>query len=288
MRSEQFVTLSALLVFFAFAAQAGYSQQPLTTAAPSVDVIAERMQQAQQANRQRARAYTVTRDYRFFDANQNAPKSEVIADISFVPPDRKTFTIEKADGSERGQSIVKHILESEAEAAKKNSPLAIEPSNYTFTLLGEEAVDGRPCWVLKLKPKHERKDLIDGKAWVDRDSYLIHRVEGDMAKSPSWWLKRVHLTVDFADIGGMWMQKGTRAMADVRFFGPHVFTSEAVKIRTAEEVAQVSPPTFLPPQPITAALATAPPRATGAQPVRARSRPRRPVPPVLGTGILTR
>lgn len=287
MRSEQLAVITTLAVLFALT-QTGFSQQQPTTAAPALDIIVSRMQQAQEANRERARAYTITRDYRFFDAKESSPKSEVIADISFVPPDRKTFTIEKTDGSDRGQSIVKHILESEAEAAKKDSPIAVDPSNYNFSLLGGETVDGRPCWVLKLKPKHDRKDLIDGKAWVDRDTYLIHRVEGDMAKSPSWWLKRVHITVDFADLGGMWMQKGTRAVAEVRFFGPHIFTSDAVKIRTAEEVARVTPPNFLAPQALSAALPVVPRSPTAAKAVRARSRPSRPVPPVLGAGILVR
>jgi hypothetical protein len=248
------------------------------------------MEQAQQANRDHSQAYTVTREYRFFNGDEQKPNSEVVAEISFVPPDRKTFTIEKVEGSNRGESIVKHILESEADATRKNSAnVAIDDRNYNFDLLGEEAVDGRPCWILRLKPKHQRKDLVDGKAWVDRESNLIHRVEGDMAKSPSWWLRRVHVSMDFGNIGGLWMQKGTRAVADVRFFGTHVFTSEAVKIRTAEEVARATPPNFAPPAP----LATVRPRpanatARTASPTGVKRRPLRPVPPVLGAGVIIR
>jgi hypothetical protein len=53
-------------------------------------------------------------------------------------------------------------------------------------------------------------------------------IDGDLAKNPSWWLKRVHLTLSFGEVGGMWLQTGTRAEADVRVFGEHTLTSNEI------------------------------------------------------------
>lgn len=168
-----------------------------------------------------------------FGADEQQPKSEVTAEISFVPPKRKDFKITESNGSSRGESVVRHILESEAQAAAKGtSPGAITRENYDFQLLGEESLNGRPCIVLALLPKREDKSLLAGKAWIDKSTYLVHRVDGNMSKMPSWWLKTVHVTLDFDEVEGMWLQNRTRAVADVRMVGRHVLTSEAIKFES--------------------------------------------------------
>ena len=45
-----------------------------------------------------------------------------------------------------------------------------------------------------------------GQAWVDKNTFRVRRVEGDMAKTPSWMLKKVHVRLDFADISGTWIK----------------------------------------------------------------------------------
>lgn len=199
--------------------------------------IVERMEQAAQSNRTHYRPYMITREYRMYGSDEQTPKSEVTAEITFVPPTRKDFRITETNGSSRGEGIVRHILETESKAAATGTaPGAITRANYDFQLLGEEQVDGSDCYVLKLQPKHEDKSLIAGKAWVDKATFLIHRVEGEMAKMPSWWLKSVHVTLDFAERDGMWLQERTKAVADVRMFGKHTLTSEQVRFQagTAE------------------------------------------------------
>jgi hypothetical protein len=114
--------------------------------------------------------------------------------------------------------------------------------HYEFTLLGTENLDGHPSYVLGLKPKQKRNDLLIGRAWIDQSTYLPRLIDGDMSKSPSWWLKKVHLRLSFADFGGMWLQDGARAVADVRFLGEHTLTSQAMDYRNAVSVSQNSPP----------------------------------------------
>lgn len=235
---------SALLIMILLAG-AAVAQQPAATAVPvNLSSIVERMEQAAETNRANYRPYIVTRDYKFFGGNQEGPRSEVLAEISFVPPTTKEFKITEAKGSSRGESVVRHILEDESKAAASgNAPGAITRENYDFTYLGEQQLDGSPCFILGLKPKHSEKSLVVGRAWVDKQTYLVRRIDGQMAKLPSWWLKSVRLTLDFGNMDGMWIQKQTKAVADVRIFGTHVLNARSVKFETGAAVAtKVRPP----------------------------------------------
>ncbi len=201
--------------------------------------IVARMEQAALENRAHYRPYVLTREYRMYGADEQETKAEVTAEISFVPPTRKDFRITEASGSSRGESVVRHILENEAKAAASgNAPGAITRDNYDFRLLGKESLEGRACYVLALMPKREDKALIAGKAWVDESSYMVRRIDGELAKMPSWWLKSVHITLDFDQVEGMWLQERTRAVADVRMFGRHLMTSEAVAIQAGNVEAR--------------------------------------------------
>jgi hypothetical protein len=216
------------------------TRRAVPEAPPALATIVLLMEQAMESNRLHVRPYVMTREYRLYGSSDQ-PKSEVIAEVSFEPPDEKTYRIERAEGNDRGKMIVEHLLSSEAEATGKDSPAAFDHRNYDFSLGGEDVIDGSPCWVLRLIPKREEKRLISGRAWVDKKTFLIRRVEGDMAKNPSWWVKGVEVTISFGNVSGMWLQTGTRAVADVRIVGRHVLIGEAVKVQTAEEVAFLGP-----------------------------------------------
>jgi len=214
-----------------------------TSSAPDLATILARMEQAQEENHQHFRAYVMTRDYRLYGSNEAQPTSEVVAAVNFVPPSEKTFTIESVQGSERGKTIVQNLLSTEAAVSRENSPAAVNRQNYDFSLAGDVVIEGSPCWVLQVRPKREEKDLLKGTAWLDKQTYLLRRVDGDMAKNPSWWIKQVHVTVTFANVDGMWLQTGTRAVADVRLVGRHTLVGQATKVQTSEQVAQLPPKT---------------------------------------------
>ncbi len=246
MLREKVVARYAVFTLAVLTASLGAAQQrsrAASAATPNVDTIVTRMEAAQIQNRARYRPYTMTREYRLYGSSENEkPTSEITAAVSFAPPDQKSFSIEEVRGSDRGKTIVEHVLRNEVDAAKESAqkngvPGGIDHQHYDFTLLGQNVLDGHSCWLLRAKPKFEDKRLIDGTAWVDKETYLVRRLEGDLAKSPSWWIKSVYVTVTFAGIDGMWLQTNTIAIADVRIVGRHIFTGEAVKVRTGNEVA---------------------------------------------------
>jgi len=208
----------------------------------SVDQIVGRMQQARAEDRANKAGYTVTREYRLAPEGAPQPTSEVVAEISFFPPAEKQYAIVKSQGSARGASIVRRILDHEATMAAHWQLHDVSPANYDFALLGRENLYGRDCYVLQLSPKRDAAELVRGRAWVDRDNFQIRRIEGETAKSPSLWVKKLRLTIDYGVVNGVWLETSTQAVADVRLAGTHVLTSRELDVRRATLDARAAKP----------------------------------------------
>src|SRR5579862_6711627 len=80
----------------------------------SVDEIVAKMEQREAAARDHSVPYTVTREYQLSGENAQKPKSQVMAQINFVPPSQKDYTVRKVEGSDRGTDIVRRVLEHES------------------------------------------------------------------------------------------------------------------------------------------------------------------------------
>jgi len=202
---------------------------------PDVNTIVARMISTQQGNQAKVRAYTVKRDYQLLD-KQDQPKAQVIASITVLPPNQKQYNIESSSGG-MGGKVLRDILQKETEAPKEAQRKELSPENYEFQLLGQEQVDGRNCYVLSMNPRREEKDLLRGKIWIDAADYRIHRVEGNPAKSPSWWIRDIHILMVFANVDGMWLRTSTHAVADVRFKGKYVVETRDLEYGPATQTA---------------------------------------------------
>jgi hypothetical protein len=88
------------------------------TTVPALETIVARMALARAENRQRFRSYVVTREYKLFGKERQNIKSQVIAEVTFVPPDSKKYAFQKSSGAGLTGRIVGRMLESEAEIAK--------------------------------------------------------------------------------------------------------------------------------------------------------------------------
>jgi hypothetical protein len=221
--------------------------QQLNSDSTTLDSIVDAMERAQSEVRPQL-SYAVTREYQLSGANRPSADSDIVVQVDFKPPSSKNYTIQKSSGSNRGLQVVRRILDHEVEETSQTSgsKAAVDRRNYDFTYASEAQLDGRDCYVLTLTPKRKDKDLVAGQAWVDKSSFAIRRVEGDLVKTPSWWLKRVHVRLTFAEFKGTWLQTGMEAMADVRFVGPHTLTSRTLDYRPTNLVAFVNTPSRRP------------------------------------------
>lgn len=224
---QQFALLIALLTGSALAQQA-----------PNLTQIVSHMEEARIRAKQ-TEPFLLTREYRMFHGDDARPTSEVKAEISVVPPAERDYKIVSSKGSDRGEKVVRKILDHEAAAEKSTPPpTAIVHQNYDFGFEGEARFQGARCYVLLLKPRRKDPALIEGHAWVDANTYLIRKIEGRMSKSPSWWVKDVQLTVLFGEIGGIWTQLSSDAVANVRILGRYYVTGKATNLQTATTAAR--------------------------------------------------
>jgi hypothetical protein len=143
-----------------------------TESFPPIEPIIAGMAQARAENQARFRSYIVTRDYKLFGKEKSKTKSQVIADISFIPPATKTYIIQKTNGTGFGETIVRRMLMSEVEIAKDYTSTDFSRDNYDLRFILEENVGGRRCYVLELLPRRKDKNLLKGKIWVDAGTYL--------------------------------------------------------------------------------------------------------------------
>ncbi len=167
----------------------------------------------------------MTRHYRLFGKEKHTTKSEVIADVTFVPPDVKEYAIQRAKGTGVGEKIVRQMLDQETKVVKNYGSTDISPANYDFRFLNEEELNGRRCYVLELLPRRKDKNLLRGKTWVDAATYLLHRTEGEPAKAVSWWLRDVRISLVYGEVGDMWLQTASESSANVRLLGQHTMLS---------------------------------------------------------------
>src|SRR5580692_561544 len=166
------------LVAMAWAIPCSSHAQGDKAAPPNLNLILDSLERSEEQNPALSRSYEVTREYKVFQADDPKPISDVTTQISFTPPDNKTFTITDAKGNPRGKKIVSAILEQEVISAKEGHQRDISRSNYDFIFLREQNLGVVPEYVLHIIPKRKEKGLILGDIWVDAKTYHIRQIIG--------------------------------------------------------------------------------------------------------------
>jgi hypothetical protein len=218
----------SILVFLTSAVACDSAQ---TESPASSENIIARLAQAGEHNHAHFRPYVVTRDYKLFDKERIMPTSQIIAELTFIPPYLKSYVIRHTNGSSTGATIVRRMLEGQMAFAKDSGSTDISKGNYDFRFIREEEVNGHHCYVLELLPRRIAKNLLHGNIWVDANTYLIHRVEGEPVKSSSWWLRDVRIVLLFGYVGEMWMQTSSESTANVRIVGQYKMISQDVSYK---------------------------------------------------------
>jgi hypothetical protein len=134
-----------------------------------------------------------------------------------------TWTVLTEGGSERTRNkVFRELLQAEAQAWREGSKdaAALTPANYEFLPL--PTAPGEPVRI-QLKPRREDSRLVDGTLTVSADGLPL-KLEGRLAKSPSFWVRNVSIVKHFAQIGGIALPVEIESVADVKFVGPSTFT----------------------------------------------------------------
>jgi hypothetical protein len=209
--------LNSLLIFHAFAAPVGnLDAQP-----PSADKVVAKMIERDRERQEGLDGYTARRRY-VLENERHHKRAEMLVRMRCLKDGSKEFEIVSSAGWGSARShVFPRLLSAEVDASHPDSRerSRIIPDNYSFRMQGVETVNDRSTYVIEITPKTSNKYLMKGRIWVDAEEYAIVRIEGQPAKSPSFWIKSVHFTHTYAKQGPVWLPLSDHSVTDVRIFG---------------------------------------------------------------------
>jgi hypothetical protein len=132
---------------------------------------------------------------------------------------RFSYTIVTETGSDYiRDKVLRPLLETEARVLASGDPSrsALTIDNYDIGG-GELAEPG----IIKLfaKPRRKEVSLIDGAVFITSTDSDLVRIEGKMAKNPSFWTSRVNLVRRYDRIGGVRVPVRLDSTAQIRLAG---------------------------------------------------------------------
>jgi hypothetical protein len=153
--------------------------------------------------------------------------------VVYTGPNRKQLTVVSESGSKFiCEKVLRRLVESEQEATAQSNRMqtTLGPENYKAELVGEETIATPggpvPTWVLQVTPKVDNKFNYRGKVWVSQDDYATVRIQGEPAKSPSWWINRASFESDYVRRGEVWLPAKNVSSSHVRIGGEATLTIE--------------------------------------------------------------
>jgi len=161
------------------------------------------------------------RALRHFDAENDHFHTSAWMDVWTEADDARGFRYEIAaeGGSELIRSrVFRETLETERRmwASGETSRAALTPANYILEE-GPPPQDGMASIVLR--PRRKDVLLVDGFIVLNKDDGELVRLEGVLARTPSFWTRRVHVTRYYRRFGSIRMPVSVETVANVRIAG---------------------------------------------------------------------
>lgn len=152
--------------------------------------------------------------------------AQAVVLMDYQAPGTKTFQVRSSSGSALMRTGLKRAMAWEAKAAKPrvHQETAIEPLNYTLSLLGEEPVEAYECWALSMVPKRKTDYLFRGKLWITKEDLGTLKIMGQPARSPSFWIKHLDFVRHYQRVGEFWLPVRDEVNMDIRLLGKRILT----------------------------------------------------------------
>jgi hypothetical protein len=139
------------------------------------------------------------------------------------PSGQFTWSVLGEGGSERTRNkVFRALLDAEAAGLRDGAAEAsqLTSANYQFDI-SQPTSEG--VIRIQLTPRREDPRLVRGTLTVSADGHPLV-LEGTLAKSPSFWVRRVSIVKRFARINGITLPTSIESVADVRMVGPSIFS----------------------------------------------------------------
>lgn len=132
---------------------------------------------------------------------------------------RFAFDIVNERGSDTIRSkVLRPILQRERDLINSGDGdrADLTPENYDFS---DAALDADGTKVVQMKPRRKDVLLVDGRMVLSPDGHDLLRVEGRLAKNPSFWTSLVDIVRRYARLAGVRVPVATETTAKVKFAG---------------------------------------------------------------------
>ena len=130
---------------------------------------------------------------------------------------RYTITAEGGSGYIRSK-VLKAMLDGERDVIARGvaERSSLVPSNYTFQANG---IDPDGLANVLLSPRRKEGVLVSGMMALNATDGALVRLEGRLAKSPSFWVKNVDIVRTYERVEGAVVPVALETKAQVRFLG---------------------------------------------------------------------
>lgn len=178
---------------------------------------------------------------------------EAVTELSADGTFHYTIRSESGSGYVRDR-VLRALLKDEQALWRRGDPsrATLTPANYLFA--AEPALDPGPFARIAIRPRRRDILLVDGAIVVESETADLQRVEGRLAKSPSFWTNRVEVVRRYERIDGVRVPVETSSVAHVKLAGRSEFVMtyeyESINGRTVgRDARRETPPTDGPPEP---------------------------------------
>jgi hypothetical protein len=160
------------------------------------------------------------RAVRRLEAENGSRRGWLEAATEYIPPAVFRYQVISEGGSGFiRDKILRGVLDAERNAIAQGdtgrSSIALE--NYEFEPSG---VDPDGLARVLLSPRRKDRFLVAGAMFLQPVEGALVRVQGRLAKSPSFWVKNVDIVRSYQRFGGSDLPIALESTADLRLFGP--------------------------------------------------------------------
>lgn len=204
------------------------------------EAVIERMEESNDARRERLASCSGVRTYVAGNARLKR-HAQMTVEYRFDAPSAKEFKVRESSGSKVIQRmVIEPLMAAEKESGGVRRDTDINRRNYTFrySTFDEE----RHAYVFHVQPHKPSKYVFRGDVWIDARSFGVRRIEGEPAKSPSFWVKRTHFVHEYRDVDGFWLPVRHTSEAELRIFGKSELSIEYTdyRVKSAEAAADAA------------------------------------------------
>ena len=160
------------------------------------------------------------RAIRRLEAENGSRRGWLEAVIEYTPPSGFRYQVISEGGSGFiRDKILRGVLDAERSAIAQGDTgrSSIAPDNYVFEPSG---VDPDGLAKVLLSPRRKDRVLVAGAMFLQPGDGSLVRLQGRLAKSPSFWVKNVDIVRSYQRIRGSDLPMTLESKADLRLFGP--------------------------------------------------------------------